>query len=256
MSPIGIRQLADGLHWVLLFVSLSIAILYLSWKVLAPVDYGYSIWYELLNIDKTIEEEGPRNRFRPMFHITDRAERERLFGAIVEAINNNGEGLAELVYHDPDGKALGPLLTNDEVIHLKDVANLVGFFRGIAWGSAGVFVVLAIAAWARRMSPPSPGRIAMGCGVFIGGGALSIVAIGPVRVFYALHEVVFPSEHKWFFYYDESLMSMMMQAPNLFGPIALLWLALALLLFVVVWLTVAKGLRKRANYVGETTRNS
>ncbi len=44
--------------------------------------------------------------------------------------------------------------------------------------------------------------------------------IGPTKVFYWGHEVVFPENNQWFFYYEDSLMSTMMKAPALFGPIA------------------------------------
>ena len=37
-----------------------------------------------------------------------------------------------------------------------------------------------------------------------------------------MHEWVFPAEHQWFFYYQESLMTVLMKAPDLFGAIAIL----------------------------------
>lgn len=235
----------SALQWALLLLSMLLASLYVTWQGLAQLDYGYSAWYELLDIEATIESEGPRNRLRPQFQLTDRAERERLFGGIVEAINHRGEGLETLVYHTPDGIPLGPLLTRAEVVHLQDVADLIERFRLAAWIALGLVVALGLwAAW-RRLEPPSVGRIALGFVIALGGGALLLLAAGPVRVFYALHELIFPADHQWFFYYDESLMSMMMQAPNLFGPIALLWLLCALALLAAVWSALAWMLRRR-----------
>ncbi|MCW8839494.1 MAG: DUF1461 domain-containing protein [Gammaproteobacteria bacterium] len=240
-----ILRLVNALQWSLLLLSMLLASLYLSWQGLAQVDYGYSAWYDLLDIEATIESEAPRNRFRTQFELTDRAERERLFSGIVDAINHGGEGLSALVYHTPDGMGLGPLLTRAEVVHLQDVAHLVGRFRTAAWIALGLAVALSLMAVWRRMSPPSAGRLALGSVIGLGGAVLLLAAAGPVRVFYALHEMVFPPDHQWFFYYDESLMSMMMQAPNLFGPIAVLWLVCALALLATVWSALAWVLRRR-----------
>ncbi len=66
--------------------------------------------------------------------------------------------------------------------------------------------------------------------------AILVVVIGPVKVFYALHELLFPDGHQWFFYYQESLMSTMMKAPELFGWIAMEWALLAILCFVLLQL--------------------
>lgn len=213
------------------------------------LDYGYSAWYDLLDINETIESEGPLNRVRPGFERTDRAERERLFSGIVSAVNNNGEGLEALVYHDRDGRRLGSLLTGAEIIHLKDVARLVTGLRVAGWFSAGLFLVLGIAAMQRRLTPPPLYRIAIGLVVVLGcvGGALLLA--GPVGVFYALHEIVFPQDHQWFFYYNESLMSMMMQAPNLFGPIALVWLIATIMLSIIGWRVLVAGLHKNAGVI-------
>jgi hypothetical protein len=56
-----------------------------------------------------------------------------------------------------------------------------------------------------------------------------VILLGPTKIFYLAHEVVFPDKHQWFFYYEESLMSTMMKAPALFGPIALQLLILTIL---------------------------
>jgi hypothetical protein len=63
--------------------------------------------------------------------------------------------------------------------------------------------------------------------------ATATLLIGPVKAFYWLHTLVFPPGHEWFFYYEDSLMSTMMKAPDLFGYIALLWASLSLLLLIV-----------------------
>jgi hypothetical protein len=59
----------------------------------------------------------------------------------------------------------------------------------------------------------------------------AVLIIGSKKVFYYLHTWIFPPEHPWFFYYQDSLMTTLMKAPDLFGLIAALLLALWLLLW-------------------------
>ena len=66
-----------------------------------------------------------------------------------------------------------------------------------------------------------------------------ILITGPTKVFYAGHELIFPSNHQWFFYYEDSLMSTMMKAPALFGPIACQLLVIA----IALWLLLLVGAR-------------
>jgi hypothetical protein len=61
---------------------------------------------------------------------------------------------------------------------------------------------------------------------------VTVLLLGPNKVFYRLHPLVFPPAHQWFFYYQDSLMSTMMQAPDLFGYIAVVWAALSMVVLV------------------------
>lgn len=240
-----LRKFLGGLRWAMLLAALATGALFTTWHALATVDFGYATWYDVLGIDRTIATHGPENTIRPGFHHTDRDERERLFGAIVDAIHDNGHGLAELTYHRPDGRPVAPLLTRPEIIHLEDVARLVNAFRVAGWTGIATFLLLAAhAAW-QRARPPSAARIAGVTGGILLGGTAAILVIGPVRVFYWLHELIFPPDNPWFFYYQESLMSMLMQAPNLFGPIAATWALLALLLGAIIWPLLARLLHRR-----------
>ena len=65
-------------------------------------------------------------------------------------------------------------------------------------------------------------------------GALMVVVIGAKDVFYALHEWVFPSDHQWFFFYQDSLMSTMMKAPDFFGYVAAALVSLALIILCLI----------------------
>ena len=60
--------------------------------------------------------------------------------------------------------------------------------------------------------------------------------VGPTEVFYQFHIWLFPADHQWFFYWQESLMSTLMKAPALFGGIALaIALGALLLLPAFIW---------------------
>jgi hypothetical protein len=209
----------------------AIAALWLSWRCLAAVDFLYPAFYEALAIDAHIERYAPENRYKAGFEHTSREERHRLFGEIVTAIHRSGQGLASLEYHDPQGRAMDRLLRAPEVTHLQDVANLVARVAPVGWIAVawtGVHLLLIrLLGW-----PVPPLRRLLGASMAATLAAVVLVfAIGPREVFYALHEWIFPPENPWFFYYQDSLMSTMMKAPDLFGAIAAVLLALGLLVY-------------------------
>ena len=239
MKPSGSvwRPFSAPLLWTLFTLLAFLATLMLAWQLLAGVNFLYPLWYEVIDIDHTIATYGPRNRYRHQFENTTKAERTRLFAAIVTAIHDQGKGLDTLSYHDPAGRVIGEMLTPPEITHLQDVARLVETLRKIGWGAGLALPVLLLLAARWRLPMPSIGRLmATAAGaLFVMAGL--IVLIGPVKVFYRLHTWIFPAGHAWFFYYEESLMTLLMQAPVLFGYIALTLAALSLLLFpALLWL--------------------
>lgn len=240
-------RLARTLRWGLFALALAVAGLFVTWRALAAVDFGYPVLYDLLGLGETIERYGPRNEVRPGFHRTARAERERVFAAIVHGIRHDGAGLAEIEYFTPEGRVIGRLLTRAEIRHLEDVAALVTGFERLGWLSLALLAGLAGASALRREPPPPARHFALGAAVVVGGATLAVLAIGPRAVFYWLHERVFPPDHQWFFYYEESLMSMLMRAPDLFGAIAVIWLVLALAAGALGYWGIARVLRRRAD---------
>jgi hypothetical protein len=235
--PPEARRSRSARHVWLLLPAAALGAMWLSWRCLAAVDFLYPAFYGLLDIDSHVEEFGPQNRFKSGFETTTRDERLRLFSAIVVAIHASGEGLEDLEYHAPDGRVLDRLLTPPEVGHLVDVARLVSRIAPIGWlavaWTATHLLLIRLLGWPM----PPLGRLFAASGAATGVAVLLVMLAGPKRVFYAAHDLVFPPDHPWFFYYQDSLMTTMMKAPDLFGAIAAALLVLALGIYAgLLWL--------------------
>jgi len=207
--------------------------LWLAWLALVAVDFLYPLAYGWLDIGTTLQTYVPQNRFgKQDYPVADMGQQMQHFAAISHAIHFQGEGLAQLSYHDAQGRVLGLLLTRDEVLHLQDVARLVT--GGMIVGAVATLLWLAwVALMLKLMAKqgwrlPSLSVLLLGsAGVLVVMGAV-LATFGFESVFYALHRLVFPADHAWFFYYQDSLMSSLMQAPNLFAVIGVAWLVLSL----------------------------
>ncbi len=223
--------------------------LWLAWLGLAAVDFLYPLAYGGLDIGHTLQTYVPQNRFgKQDYPVTDISQHFAHFSAISQAIHAHGAGLAQLTYQDGQGRVLGTLLTRDEVLHLQDVARLVD--AGMVFGA----VVSALwLAWLALSIPqqwrvPSLGKLLQGSGLAVLLLAALLLVFGFKPVFYALHEWIFPADHAWFFYYQDSLMSSLMQAPNLFALIGAAWLLLTLVLLLLLDVTakfLVHGLQSR-----------
>lgn len=222
-----------GGFWVLHFLGLTVATFWIAWWLLTPLDFGYRFGYHLLDIDAHISEFAPQNLYRRGYESTLESERFEHFRAIVSAINAGGEGLGDITYQT-NQHAPQTLLHKAEVIHLQDVANLVAYFH---WAGPLMLLLWMITlAWAhvQRWTMPTPKQMLTGgITVLIACGAI-LLLMGPTTVFYWLHTHIFPEEHQWFFYYQESLMTTLMKAPDLFGYIALLWVVTSVILMVAL----------------------
>lgn len=224
---------------VALALSGLIVALAVSWLLLAQFNFSYGFWHDHAGIGAAIERFAPNNHHRHGFHLTTREQRLDLFAGINQAIHHRGNGLEELTYEVP-GHPQQSLLREPEIIHLTDVANLITAARLIVLVVVLIWLGLWIYYWQLRKIPPSLSRQLWGTLAFIILIALVVVLIGPVKVFYALHIWLFPKDHQWFFYYEDSLMSTMMLAPDLFGWIAVEWALLAIVFFVALQVSAAK----------------
>lgn len=232
-------NIKSAVEAVLLALTGLLVALAISWLVLAKLNFSYGIWHDHAGIGAAIDRFAPSNLYRHGFHLTSRDQRIELFAGINRAIHNNGRGLAELSYSVP-GHPPQSLLREPEVVHLQDVANLIDAARLLMSGVAVVWLGLWLYLLMTRRPPPSLKAQMLGNLALMAVVAAVVLAIGAVDVFYALHVWLFPKDHQWFFYYQESLMSTMMLAPNLFGWIAVEWVALTAILFVILQTGAAK----------------
>jgi hypothetical protein len=224
-----------GLH-IQLFIFLCSTFfiaLVISWIVLVMVNFTYPLLYDYAGIGENIVVFAPKNTTKPHFDQSLRAEHIALFIDMVKAITHQGEGLAALTYHTQTGQAI-PLLTVAELIHLQDVANLYDKMTWLAWAALLLWVGSVAIHYQYRVNIMSMSLLPY---VFVPPIIVIVVlTIGAEKIFYKLHTLVFPSDHQWLFYYEESLMSMMMKAPDLFAYIAVMLALLALFFSVgILW---------------------
>jgi len=221
------------LLWPVFLVSHLLVTSLLAWHLLAQLNFGYSLAYPLLDIREHIQTFGPQNRYKQDFGETSPDEHKALFAAISKGIQNSGKGLRDIDYPRTDGSR-SRLLREPEVVHLQDVALLVDALYWAGALAAGLGVILGFIAYQQRLSPPRPKRILAGFALILAVSGAALALMGPVEVFYGLHDLIFPPDHPWFFYYQDSLMTTLMKAPDLFGFIGVLWLLLSLVFW---WLS-------------------
>lgn len=217
----------------------------LGWVLLVSINFGYGMWHDLIGIDDNIERFGPENRYREGFADTDRAQRIALFGQIVDSVIQRGEGLEAITYTTPRSPQGIPLLRDAEIVHLQDVANLIAHWHRFGGITALVWLLLSAVLWYRRRTLAPLSGIAFGYGALALVLGLALTIFGFEKVFYQLHIWVFPKDHPWFFYYQDSLMSTMMKAPDLFMYIALSWAAIAIPGFCGLYLGASRLLKQR-----------
>ena len=225
-----------------LSVSALVAAVAIAWWAHSAVSFGYPLLYDALAIDEHIAEYAPQNEYRDGFARTSRAKRLALFGALVAAINQGGEGLEALSYRPSLTSGPIPLLRPAEVKHLRAVAGLVSALTvaGVAAliGFAGTLITMRWRGVRLSTSAPLLGlAAALGVGLLI---AIVALDTGEDSWFAWAHEQLFGAGHQWFFYYQESLMTTLLKAPDLFLPLAVsmslvVLLATALLYLIARW---------------------
>lgn len=228
--------------------------LWLSWHLLAKVDFLYPIWYKTIGIHEHIQHYAPQNRYKPDFEHTTQAERMFLFHGIVHGIHHQGNGLEDLRYHpfsntssddssDVSSNTGTPLLRPQEVGHLKDVAHLIDQINQAALKL--FFFWLVLTAWRiTKRQTHSFRQVWFLLEILLIPLAIALFVIGPETVFNQLHIWAFPTDNPWFFYYQDSLMTTLMKAPDLFAYIPALLVLIGGALFSVFNTLINRFIRR------------
>ncbi|MDN3651744.1 DUF1461 domain-containing protein [Thalassotalea ponticola] len=228
----NIKKLTNTFMWLLFCSSAFIASLGASWQINSQFNFAYSSWYDRLDIKEHILTFAPQNRFNKQhFASTDKKQHVALFQQVVRAINNDGKGL-ENIRFTSQGK-ITRLFTHDEVGHLNDVANVVNAFLQTALIASAISVLLAMLYISKRLPVPSTKLKIICLATVVIAVVMTFVLVGFKRLFKLMHDVVFADGYPWFFYYQDSLMSTFMKAPDLFASIAVNLVVVAIAVFSV-----------------------
>jgi hypothetical protein len=216
-------RLPSYLIWPCVFIGQFLATSLLAWHLLAQISFAYPLGYKMLGLEQHIAEFAPINRHKQGFAKTKPEDHWELFAQITQAVQHGGEGLAKISYPLPNGTR-EPLMHQAEIIHLQDVSNLINKFYAVGIAGGILWIVAFAIAMHQRASFPSLRRILLGfCGGIFAITTL-VLTVGATKVFYWFHTKIFPDGHQWFFYYEDSLMTTLMKAPDIFAFIAVLLL--------------------------------
>lgn len=216
--------------WPIVFVMQLLATSLIAWHLLAQFSFAYPTGHRMLDLDKHIAEFAPVNWHKRGFEATTPQDHWDLFAQISHAVQHHGKGLEEISYTLRDGTKV-PLMHSAEITHLQDVSNLIDKFYLTGTVAGFIWLIFLFAAYKLKLTFPSLRNIVLGfCGgIFLLTGL--IIGMGATKVFYWFHTQIFPAGHQWFFYYEDSLMTTLMKAPDIFAFIAVLLLSL----LAVIW---------------------
>lgn len=239
-----INNALSAVVWLLYAMACIVLAVTASFYLFGYFDYGYGIWYHVLDIGEHLATYASQNTLKPQFHLLEASEHIALFSQVSTAVHGNGEGLELLSYHTDAGLKI-QLFHQAEIQHLRDVAVL---FNQAKKGALLVLLAWPLLAYlVLKEGRTTWWQRSMGLSLIFVPLFIWLLIAGPTQVFYQLHEWVFPPDNAWFFYWEESHMSAMMKAPYLFGVIAMEIVVSALLLTPLVHgLGIKFALRLRA----------
>jgi uncharacterized membrane protein len=225
-------RLSAYIVWPLVFIGQLLATALLSWHLMAQVDFAYPQGYKLLDF-------APHNNVVKGFETTQPSEHWAIFSQICDAIQHNGEGLREIFFTLPNHSKV-PFLHEAEIIHLQDVSHLVNHIYVLGLMGALLWLVGFSFAYRQQLAFPSLGKIFLGFGVGLAVITMAVLLLGATEVFYWFHTKIFPEGHQWFFYYEDSLMTTLMKAPDIFAFIAILLVLILCALWISSTLTMKR----------------
>jgi hypothetical protein len=218
--------------------------LVLSWHFLSKANFFFDTLYDMHQIESHIAEFAPQNRQnRINFELTSKNERIRIVGKILRTVNSKGVGLETIKYFNTDGVPVNLFLTLAEVEHLKDVSVLVHLMNSIAFILIIIFIIIFSLAWRYKTTTPSLLMLTCSMVGFVIITTGCIIFIGPQIVFNELHEWVFADKSEWHFYYQDSLMTTLLKAPDTFATMAILMTAIALIFWLLIFCLTKKLLK-------------
>jgi uncharacterized membrane protein len=238
----NVKPFLSSLTNLLYSFGMLVSALFITWCLLSRVDFLYPTFYQWLDINETVAEFGPQNRYKEGFGETSSSQHFDYFSQIVTAINNDGKGLSAI--HYPFKGRHVQLLRDAEIHHLEDVAHLLNGLFNLAIGTATFMVLLLGYRVHRQRELPSVKKQVVQLLILVGTLTMISAIFGFKEVFYWLHRVSFPASNEWFFYYQDSLMTTMMKAPTLFGPISVLLVLMTCLVFIALNFMVTAGYKR------------
>lgn len=204
----------------------------LSWILLASQNFFYPVIYDAADFSNHMQRYAGQNRYKPDFAYTDASEHKRLFADINYAVHLAPQELSGIRYYSPEKQHSGLLLHFLEIQHLQDVAQFIRHLWALGLFALTGYIGCVVAMQKYRIQAPAWRNMLPSIGILLGVSSLILAVFGPTRVFYFAHSLVFPKNHPWFFYYQDSLMSTLMKAPDLFAYIAIELLMLGSILFI------------------------
>jgi uncharacterized membrane protein len=238
------KHFYNFIFWPTFFISQLITLALISWHLMAQVHFAYPVGYKLLDLQSHIAEFAPINRYKDDFEFTSPQEHWRLFGEISDSIQNHGKGLADIRYTLSNGQTT-LLMHQDEIIHLQDVANLVDKFYFTGYIALAIWLLAWIIIFWQKPRPPSNKKVLTTFLSLLAITGTIILLLGAKDVFYWLHIQIFPADHKWFFYYQDSLMTTLMKAPDIFAFISILLVIALIVLWIISSYCLTKLVRSR-----------
>jgi uncharacterized membrane protein len=215
-------------------LSALISALWLAWSALRSFDFAFDFWYSALQLEQKIAYYAPNNRFRFAFENTSYETRKNIYQQISRNIHIEGAHFDQIIYNTKDGKVTDYFLTAPEIQHLEDVNHLITKVHWTAPVAAALFLSICGFYTLKPSAKFSLRAQGMVMSVLILLLSAPLFVFGPQKIFDILHQTIFPADHPWFFFYEDSLMTLLMYAPYSFAVIAALWGGISLLFFGVL----------------------
>ncbi|MBD1387985.1 DUF1461 domain-containing protein [Neiella sp. HB171785] len=232
------------LIWLSMCLLLWVVAVGISYQANRLAHFGYPLWYELINIDGHIKRYAPLNKMkRKDFHLTDKSQHLLLFEQLNEAVHQQPEKLGDIQYTTNSGSK--PWLTESEIIHLKDVHQLLRDCMVIWWLCLPLAMVLLWLYWQSRLQFPSVQTRRAVAAVILLAGVTGYWMVGFDDLYRLFHESVFPPQHQWYFDYHQSLMTTLLKAPDLFAIWAAQIGGLALIICIAALMAVQRRTKSK-----------